>query len=156
MASKQKGLKIGLEEAGSQVRVRFFVGNTAWGCLTSATLPPTHTLTQMPKNLTFVVATQKRLGALPVVIIISAWHWMGQVIHAFWIIYPLDSFVFYDHLIGKIAAIPRNVEAFKAEHAVLFFLTIKIPTISCNMQSQQCSLGYEMWIPWSHLSFLSA
>ena len=31
------------------------------------TLPPTHTLTQMPKNLTLVVASPKRLGALPVV-----------------------------------------------------------------------------------------
>ena len=36
-----------------------------------ATLPPTHTLTQMPKNLTLVVATPKRIGALPVVIIIN-------------------------------------------------------------------------------------
>ena len=36
-----------------------------------ATLPPTHTLTQMPNNLTLVVATPKRLGALPVVIIIN-------------------------------------------------------------------------------------
>ena len=41
MASEQKGLKIGLGEAGNKVSVRFFVGNTAWGCLTSATLPPT-------------------------------------------------------------------------------------------------------------------
>ena len=32
-----------------------------------ATLPPTHTLTQRPKNLTFVVPAQKVLGALPVV-----------------------------------------------------------------------------------------
>ena len=36
-----------------------------------ATLRPTHTLTQMPKNLTLAVATPKRLGALPVVIIIN-------------------------------------------------------------------------------------
>ena len=36
-----------------------------------ATLRPTHTLTQMPKNLPLVVATPKRLGALPVVIIIN-------------------------------------------------------------------------------------
>ena len=31
-----------------------------------ATLRPIHTLTQMPKNPTLVVATPKRLGALPV------------------------------------------------------------------------------------------
>ena len=62
MASEQKGLKIGLGEAGNKVRVRFFVGNTAWGGFTLATLPPTHALTQMPKNLTLVVSTQKRLG----------------------------------------------------------------------------------------------
>ena len=43
----------------------------ALGCLTAATVPPTHTLTQMPNNLTLVVATPKRLGALPVVIIIN-------------------------------------------------------------------------------------
>ena len=36
-----------------------------------ATLRPTHTLTQMLKNLTLVVATPKRLGTLPVVIIIN-------------------------------------------------------------------------------------
>ena len=69
MASEQKGLEIGLGEAGNKVRVRFFVGNTAWGGLTSATLPPTHTLTQMLKNLTLIVPTQKRLGTLPAVII---------------------------------------------------------------------------------------
>ena len=73
MASEQNGLKIGLDEAGNNVRVIIFVGNTARGGLTAATLPPTHTLTQMPKNLTLVVATPKRLGALPVVLIISAW-----------------------------------------------------------------------------------
>ena len=77
MVSKQKGLKIGLGEAGNKVRVRFFVGNTAWGCLTSATLPPIHTLTQMPKNLAFVVPAQKRLGTLPAVTIIRAWSWGG-------------------------------------------------------------------------------
>ena len=59
MASEHKGLIIGLGEAGNKVRVRYFVGNTAWGCLTSAALPPTYTLTQMPKNLTLVVATQE-------------------------------------------------------------------------------------------------
>ena len=59
ITSQQKCLKIGLGEAGNKVRVRFFVGNTARGCLTSATLPPTHTLTQMPKNLTLVVTNQK-------------------------------------------------------------------------------------------------
>ena len=58
--------------------VRFFVGNTARGSLTSSTLPPTHTLTQMPKNLTLVVATQKRLGSLLVVILVSAWRCGGQ------------------------------------------------------------------------------
>ena len=47
----------------------FFAGSTARGDLTAATLPPTHTLTQMAKNLTLVVATPMRLGALPVVII---------------------------------------------------------------------------------------
>ena len=36
-----------------------------------ATLCPTPTLTQMPKNLTLVVATLKRLGALPVVLIVN-------------------------------------------------------------------------------------
>ena len=36
-----------------------------------ATLPPTYTLAQMPKNITFVVTTPKRLGALPVVIIVN-------------------------------------------------------------------------------------
>ena len=35
------------------------------------TLCPTHTLTQMPKNLALVVATPKRLGTLLVVIIIN-------------------------------------------------------------------------------------
>ena len=38
----------------------------------SVTLPPTHTLTQMPNKLTFVVPTQRRLGVLPAGIIISA------------------------------------------------------------------------------------
>ena len=63
MASEQKGLKIGLSEAGNKVRVIFFVGNAAWGSLTSATLPLTHTLTQMPKNLTLVVASSNNNGA---------------------------------------------------------------------------------------------
>ena len=36
-----------------------------------ATLRPTPTLTRMPKNLTLVVATPKRLGTLQVVIIIN-------------------------------------------------------------------------------------
>ena len=36
-----------------------------------ATVRPTHTLTKMPENLTLVVTTPKRLGALPVVIIIN-------------------------------------------------------------------------------------
>ena len=72
MASKQKGLKIGLGEAGKKVRVISFVGS-----LTPATLPPTHTLAQMPKNLILVVATLKRLGTLLVVIIINAWHLDG-------------------------------------------------------------------------------
>ena len=57
--------------SGNNVTVRLFVGNTAWGCLTLATLPPTHTLTQVPQNLTLVVVTPKRLGALPVVVVIN-------------------------------------------------------------------------------------
>ena len=73
MASEQKSLKIGLGEVGNKVSVIFFAGNTAWGGLTAAILPPTHTLTQMLKNLTLVVATPKRLDALPVVIIINSW-----------------------------------------------------------------------------------
>ena len=73
MASEQKSLKIGLGEAGNKVIVIFFAGNTAWGGLTAAALPPTHTLTQMPKILTLVATTPKRLGALPVVIITNRW-----------------------------------------------------------------------------------
>ena len=68
MASKQKSLKIGLGEASNKVSMIFFAGNTAWGGLMAAALRPTHTLTQMPKNLTLVVATTKKLGALPAVI----------------------------------------------------------------------------------------
>ena len=71
VASEQKSLKIGLGEAGNKVSVIFFAGNTAWAGLTVATLSPTHTLIQMPKNLTLVVDTPKRLGALPVVIVIN-------------------------------------------------------------------------------------
>ena len=47
----------------------FFAGSTARGDLIAATLRPTRTLIQMAKNLTLVVATPMRLGALPVVII---------------------------------------------------------------------------------------
>ena len=47
----------------------FFAGSTAQGDLTAAALRPTRTLIQMVKNLTLVVTTPMRLGALLVVII---------------------------------------------------------------------------------------
>ena len=43
MASEQKSLNVGLGEAGNKVSVIFLAGNTAWGGLTAATLPPTDT-----------------------------------------------------------------------------------------------------------------
>ena len=63
LVSEQRSLKIG------KVSVIFFAGSTARGDLTAATLRSPRTLIPMAKNLTLVVATPMRHGALPVVII---------------------------------------------------------------------------------------
>ena len=61
-------------------------------------------------------------------------------IHAFWLIFPSGFLVLYDCLMGKMATMPRSVEALKVGRAISFFLhMIRILMIFCNMQYQHCN-----------------
>ena len=57
----------------------------------------------------------------------------------FWIIYLVDFLDFYNHLIGKMDATPRDVDVLKVEQTVVFFLGIYIYMIYCNLQYQPCN-----------------